>query len=958
MQRPPQRPLPNTQNSNPANAPRPRGPMPGQPGQPLNPNQGQMQQRPSFRRPASPNQPRPIERAPMRPSQFNQGQSRPVQLPMTQRPMRPQPNQMPPMSQPPQFNSQFNQPPSNPQFTQPPSNQPPQFNQPLNRPPLVNQPTPQPSPYYGTQQQLPSPQQQRKIDPSQVPSPIQVEQLDQRDEFICTFDPNQQSSINPVNPDRSSAIPLTSTSCHYIDNGNCTPRYIRATTSIPSTNELREASQIPLGLILQPLCDPNYDEDVPVVNSSSIGPIRCQQCRAYMCPRMSFTNGGKQFTCNFCNTTNTCPNEYFCNLDMNHIRMDINDHPELTLGTVDVATTKEYHMLDPKPLCSVFCLEQTANSLKNGLFTSTCISLLSILYNINPPVLQNCSKDLKLGNKNAGLLSSDEGIAGDSNYQFPLNSKLVLCTFNDILTLYTPSQTIVIADIDEPFNPVDCMLCPVNDKEFIIATLNRLIETDPTTVSNKSCSTSALLLSTHLLSDRGGKCILFMSQLPTCGLLTVGKDIILEVDKVNKQLQPTDETIQLTKSLIKQSVCVDIFACPSQFMDIVNYGSICLKTGGQLICHTRFNFDLVWIYSQLYRNLTKPFGYNGYLRVRTSAGMQVMSYMGALHTDDDVEAICCGIDADKSVGVLLQHTQALAKPVNVQCALLYTTPSGQRLVRINTLQIPLATELSNLFKMADVETIIALMGKYAILNLQQQHLKQCRELLMEKQSKQLAMYRKHCASNSPAGQLILPESLKVMPIYTLGILKRFLSLIQCPLDIKVNLYRHLYTLSTPLLMVHLYCRCWDLSFESVSDKVGQFEPKLILPNRHRSLMPTSSILIENGQCIYLYLVNTTKEWLQQLFNVSSIDQIPMEQQYLIELNTPLNRGVHVLIGSIYAKYRTILPIYIVRQGADPLEMDILQSLIEEKHADGPAYVDYLISSHRIVQQEVFINLHS
>lgn len=35
----------------------------------------------------------------------------------------------------------------------------------------------------------------------------------------------------------------------------------------------------------------------------------------------------------------------------------------------------------------------------------------------------------------------------------------------------------------------------------------------------------------------------------------------------------------------------------------------------------------------------------------------------------------------------------------------------------------------------------------------------------------LAAYRKHCASSASPGQLILPESFKVLPLYMLGLKK-------------------------------------------------------------------------------------------------------------------------------------------------------------------------------------------
>ena len=35
----------------------------------------------------------------------------------------------------------------------------------------------------------------------------------------------------------------------------------------------------------------------------------------------------------------------------------------------------------------------------------------------------------------------------------------------------------------------------------------------------------------------------------------------------------------------------------------------------------------------------------------------------------------------------------------------------------------------------------------------------------------LVAYRKHCVTNTRAGQLILPEPLQLLPIFTLGLIK-------------------------------------------------------------------------------------------------------------------------------------------------------------------------------------------
>ena len=52
-----------------------------------------------------------------------------------------------------------------------------------------------------------------------------------------------------------------------------------------------------------------------------------------------------------------------------------------------------------------------------------------------------------------------------------------------------------------------------------------------------------------------------------------------------------------------------------------------------------------------------------------------------------------------------------------------------------------------------------------------QNPKVVRETLMNQCAQILACYRKHCASPSSAGQLILPECMKLLPVYTNCVIK-------------------------------------------------------------------------------------------------------------------------------------------------------------------------------------------
>jgi len=38
----------------------------------------------------------------------------------------------------------------------------------------------------------------------------------------------------------------------------------------------------------------------PIVDLGLMGPVRCNRCKAYICPYMTFLDGGRKFQCNFC----------------------------------------------------------------------------------------------------------------------------------------------------------------------------------------------------------------------------------------------------------------------------------------------------------------------------------------------------------------------------------------------------------------------------------------------------------------------------------------------------------------------------------------------------------------------------------------------------------------------------------------------------------------------------------
>lgn len=254
------------------------------------------------------------------------------------------------------------------------------------------------APYAHSDQQLPPelrpPIQPRpRIDPDQMPAPVQVREQDEelfQDKFFGTMERDH--------------VPLSTTNYIGLDQGNCNPRFMRSTVDrIPFNKELADKSKLTLGLIVQPLAKSRSDEvGIQLVNHGEEGPIRCTRCRAYINPWCVFTHGGSKFECNVCAHSNDVPDWYFSNIDMSGRRVDINDRPELRYGSVEFDVPKDYYSArTPAPLSYVFALDVSIQAVQSGMLQAVCEALKSALYDANG--------DSKFGNR-IGIITFDKGV--------------------------------------------------------------------------------------------------------------------------------------------------------------------------------------------------------------------------------------------------------------------------------------------------------------------------------------------------------------------------------------------------------------------------------------------------------------------------------------------------------------------------------------------------------------------
>ena len=125
------------------------------------------------------------------------------------------------------------------------------------------------------------------------------------------------------------------------------------------------------------------------------------------------------------------------------------------------------------------------------------------------------------------------------------------------------------------------------------------------------------------------------------------------------------------------------------------------------------------------------------------------------------------LDEDKCITVDIKHDDKLdEQPAYIQAALLFTSPSGQRRLRIHNLCIANGPNAAALYRAADCDAVVMTLFKQAErMQRTDKAPKEVRDWMTARAAQILATYREKCSESAPPGQLILPETLKLLPLY-------------------------------------------------------------------------------------------------------------------------------------------------------------------------------------------------
>uniref|UniRef100_A0A8C3KFL0 SC24C protein n=1 Tax=Calidris pygmaea TaxID=425635 RepID=A0A8C3KFL0_9CHAR len=787
------------------------------------------------------------------------------------------------------------------------------------------------TPNYGTQPGPPAPP--KRLDPDSIPSPIQVIEDDR----------NNRGSEPFVTGVRGQVPPLVTTNFLVKDQGNASPRYIRCTSyNIPCTSDMAKQSQVPLAAVIKPLATLPPEETLPyLVDHGESGPVRCNRCKAYMCPFMQFIEGGRRFQCCFCSCVTEVPPHYFQHLDHTGKRVDFYDRPELSLGSYEFLATVDYCKNNkfPSPPAFIFMIDVSYNAMKSGLVRLICEELKSLLDYLP-----------REGNMEESAI------------------RVGFVTYNKVLHFYNVKsslaqpQMMVVSDVADMFVPLlDGFLVNVNESRTVIASLlDQIPEMFADTRETETVFAPVIQAGLEALkaAECAGKLFIFHTSLPIAeapGKLKNRDDKkLINTDKEKTLFQPqTSFYNNLAKDCVAQGCCVDLFLFPNQYLDVATLGVVTYQTGGSIYKYAYFQLetDQDRFLNDLRRDVQKEVGFDAVMRVRTSTGIRATDFFGAFYMSNTTDVEMAGLDCDKTITVEFKHDDKLSEDSGalLQCALLYTSCAGQRRLRIHNLSLNCCTQLADLYRNCETDTLINYLAKYAYRGVLSSPVKTVRDALINQCAQILACYRKNCASPSSAGQLILPECMKLLPVYLNCVLKS--DVLQPGLEVTTDDRAYIRQLVTSMDVaetnVFFYPRLLSLTKADVdSDALPA-----AIRNSEERLSRGDIYLLENGLNIFVWVgVNVQQSLIQNLFGVSSFSQISNALSTLPVLENPFSKKVRSIIDMLQAQRSRYMKLIIVKQ-EDKLEMLFKHFLVEDKSLSGGAsYVDFLCHMHKEIRQ--------
>lgn len=521
---------------------------------------------------------------------------------------------------------------------------------------------------------------------------------------------------------------------------------------IPRSQALLSKVKAPLGLTVTPF--PKMTElDVPVLNSFI---VRCRRCRSYLNPYVEQIDQGARWRCNLCLLVNDYPPAYDVDQATGNY-MDRSQRPELGLPVYDFNAPVEYTTRPPQPPIYVFVLDASYMAVSTGMLATAAKVLLDSLDSL--PNEQEMTR--------VGIVAVDTAV-----HYFRFSSG-------------TPTgepEVLVVADVSDttvPSRVDDLVVNLCEHRTEVEAVLRKLPMLFANTQKADCAFGSAVSAVFSILQPLGGRIISLLSSMPKVGQGALRDREDPKLYGTAKEVSLLMPALTFYKDLAAQmgyhQISTDLLLFPSSYVDVCSLGGLAKHTGGQLMIYPGFNAsrpaDVVKFTSDFSKLLQDGIGVEAVFRVRATQGLSITSYSGSFNSRTTDLLGIANVSSDHSFTAHYSIEEALpCSLIGFQAALLYTTCSGVRRIRVINGCYPVSDDASDILRWIDTAALVDIMAKSAVVKAADTKIEAGKDYVVSKTADILSAFR--TANNmGPNPQLQVCDSLRALPLLALGATK-------------------------------------------------------------------------------------------------------------------------------------------------------------------------------------------
>ena len=804
------------------------------------------------------------------------------------------------------------------------------------------------------------------INPNHIPRPNQNDEIYLNSEKL----PIYETYMGTPPPHSTSFY-----SVKEVQNSSC--RFIRSTlNSVPTSQSLLNETNLLFGLCIQPFAEiPEYEDPIPKVQTSDTI-FRCKQCKSYInCKyNITFSSQNKQIAvCNLClyeNEFNTeqpgTKNEYF--------NSDYSSCPELIKPTIDFVAPINFKSSKPFLPHYLFMIDITENSYQMGL---PAYVLNSVQTNLD-------SFDNMENSYIAFALYENKNI-----YYFYVEKDDIRLT--------------IMGDNKDPFCPVSMKKLYLNifeQKEQIlklIEKINNFIDEKnaniPFVKGRRQISTitgAAIKSGIDSLMENGGRLMIFTPNPCSHGFgASMSRDFFdkeKEPQKANPYYPQHEIFAKLGEQAASHRIVVDQFIFMSNAYDLSTFSLVSNLSGGH-VEYYHYSMDpnnvksmFEKLHYDLTRIVTRPNYYDCKFMLRFNMGIDCVEILGPFNKKLGEAFQLGGCDPDYCYYYSMRINENFnsRQKADIQLVVLYDDNYSNRYLRIFNYSLEFTGDVGKIFSNAEVDANAKAMIYKEISLMYKIDLNNVRKNLEDKIINSFKYYRIKEKSGTASNQLILPLSIRYLPLYIDSFLKTgILSKHQN----RPEMYNQIIYLMNKLLrepvystMKFLYPKFYridniekeqtninnTIKIENIgllNEKYNIIQKPLLLRLSKDVIDFDCAYLIDNGCYIYLFIFNQIEgNFYNDLFGVSSFEEAKeLEELYLDEENqSDLNQRLLNILSQLRKENSGhYQPIRIFLFGESGIINPILADLLKEDRIEEyDNYPSYLCAIHKEIQVRI------